>query len=381
MLSWAGEPAHQTAKRSGSGHPTRRMAMVQKLFEVASRVTKPLSLSGLVVTALYLVYRAILALDIFAPLGEEHTFGLLSIIADRLFYMALLALVLGVVSYVFVQHMSKPQAAVRTEWEITGNVLFDDGHPVEGATVFVDGVDRKKQTDSTGWFQIKVDEQEKWTVRASHQASTARRVIRRKNVDVPTTLTIPKPTPPRTQRSPGSVAFVIEGVRPTSTGFRVLFSIWNETRHGIKVFEFTTREYARIVTVMYYGGQRHRLRLRQGDKTTLWSGETYEIPSTESASFELEYTVDTGPADGRPWIVFGIIAHFHDPCGGKRQVPSDAVLVYRHGICTVVDPARLEALRDQSQPEHVGRVESWATHIYEATKRSLEQHHTTPTDK
>ena len=49
---------------------------------------------------------------------------------------------------------------------ITGNILDEDNNAVPGATVAVDGVDRRKTTDDNGWFTIEVDDQREWTVRA-----------------------------------------------------------------------------------------------------------------------------------------------------------------------------------------------------------------------
>ena len=55
---------------------------------------------------------------------------------------------------------------------LRGNVLFSNGKPVPNARVFVEGVDRQKLTDQTGWFEIEVNEQCKWMVRASYDNFT-----------------------------------------------------------------------------------------------------------------------------------------------------------------------------------------------------------------
>ena len=73
---------------------------------------------------------------------------------------------------------------------ITGNVLRADGNPIEGALVFVEGVDRKKETDATGWFTIQVDEQQSWVVRASYKGRTVQATVTRADVLKPVRLTL-----------------------------------------------------------------------------------------------------------------------------------------------------------------------------------------------
>lgn len=72
-----------------------------------------------------------------------------------------------------------------TKLVITGNVLLTDGNPVQGALIFVEGVDRQKLTDTTGWFTIEVDKQDSWTVRASYEGKNAKETIRRKDIRKP----------------------------------------------------------------------------------------------------------------------------------------------------------------------------------------------------
>lgn len=50
------------------------------------------------------------------------------------------------------------QALKEAKLIITGNVSDVGNNPVKGALVFVDGVDRQKETDTTGWFAIEVNE-------------------------------------------------------------------------------------------------------------------------------------------------------------------------------------------------------------------------------
>ena len=74
---------------------------------------------------------------------------------------------------------------------ITGNVLTDGGFPVKGAVVFVDGVDRKKETDETGWFQIAVEARPSWTVRARYGDHAVQRTVSGEEAMHAVVLTVP----------------------------------------------------------------------------------------------------------------------------------------------------------------------------------------------
>ncbi len=83
-----------------------------KLFAVADRVKTPLALAGTVVIALYLIYRQVLSLSIFSNIGSQPTFLVIQSIIDKLFWLAILALVLGVGSYLAIAlrgHRAPPE--------------------------------------------------------------------------------------------------------------------------------------------------------------------------------------------------------------------------------------------------------------------------------
>lgn len=78
-----------------------------KLFQVATKIGTPLSLASLIVVILYLIYRTALELPIFSNLTESSTFTLLNSIVNKVFILALIALVLGVISYLYSQYLHK----------------------------------------------------------------------------------------------------------------------------------------------------------------------------------------------------------------------------------------------------------------------------------
>lgn len=75
---------------------------------------------------------------------------------------------------------------------IVGNVLFSNGTPVKGAKVFVEGVDRIKETDETGWFQIEVDRQKEWVIRATFKEQAGKIIYRQKEAAQPIRITLKK---------------------------------------------------------------------------------------------------------------------------------------------------------------------------------------------
>lgn len=70
------------------------------LFRVTERVKTPMALSGLVVVALYLVFSRVLSLPVFGDLGQDHTYQLLHEVLRYVFWLAIVAVLLGAGSFV-----------------------------------------------------------------------------------------------------------------------------------------------------------------------------------------------------------------------------------------------------------------------------------------
>lgn len=168
--------------------------MNEKLFEIASKITRPISVASIVVIALYLIYRAILSLNVFHTLSESNSFILLDSIVNRIFILAVIALVLGTISFLYVQ-LAKNKLDFSQTFSITGNVYFDNELPAENATVFVEGVDRRKLTDSNGWFQIEVPKSKTWTIKAHYDDKVTSKVVKLKDVHNPVSVIFPKASP------------------------------------------------------------------------------------------------------------------------------------------------------------------------------------------
>lgn len=81
--------------------------------------------------------------------------------------------------------------AISKKLMITGNVFDEEQTPITGAMVSVDGIDRKKTTDDTGWFTLEVEQRAEWTARASKDSySSASTTV--KTTDIPVTLILKK---------------------------------------------------------------------------------------------------------------------------------------------------------------------------------------------
>jgi len=83
----------------------------EKLFILAGKVKTPLILSGLVVSVLYGIYKQILSLDVFENIGANSTFVILQSMLEKVFWLALISIVLGVASYLTTFVLSRKQPA------------------------------------------------------------------------------------------------------------------------------------------------------------------------------------------------------------------------------------------------------------------------------
>ena len=83
---------------------------MDKLFEVASNVSTPLALGGFLAAVLFWIFRQIVAKDIFPRLNAAVGAELLKLIVERLFVLALIAMVLGFVAYILVTMLPPPKS-------------------------------------------------------------------------------------------------------------------------------------------------------------------------------------------------------------------------------------------------------------------------------
>jgi hypothetical protein len=99
---------------------------IGKISAIATKIKTPLALSGLVFVVLYLLYRQVLSLDVFSNIGANSTFLLLQNVLGKLFLLALLALVLGVGSYLTSAILTHKVQRKSSNVELLDASLMDD---------------------------------------------------------------------------------------------------------------------------------------------------------------------------------------------------------------------------------------------------------------
>ena len=71
-----------------------------EIMKIASSISTPLALSGLVAAIFFFILQKIVAKNIFPTLTKSLGAGILKLIIERLFVLALVAMVLGFAGYV-----------------------------------------------------------------------------------------------------------------------------------------------------------------------------------------------------------------------------------------------------------------------------------------
>lgn len=73
---------------------------MQEIFEIASRASTPLALGGFLAAVVFFIFRQILKKDFFPTLAKSASAEIIKTIIDRLFVLALVAMVLGFAGYI-----------------------------------------------------------------------------------------------------------------------------------------------------------------------------------------------------------------------------------------------------------------------------------------
>src|SRR5215469_2543615 len=70
------------------------------IFEIASKVSTPLALGGIIAAIIFFIFRQILAKKFFPTLSRGASGAIIQNIINKLFYLAILAIFLGFIAYV-----------------------------------------------------------------------------------------------------------------------------------------------------------------------------------------------------------------------------------------------------------------------------------------
>ncbi len=80
---------------------------MQEIFEIASNLSTPLALGGFFAAVVFFIFRQILKKNFFPTLTKSHSAEIIKTIIDRLFVLALVAMVLGFAGYIL-PHPNNP---------------------------------------------------------------------------------------------------------------------------------------------------------------------------------------------------------------------------------------------------------------------------------
>jgi predicted nucleic acid-binding protein len=108
-------PSTDTASNASSAEPSMSIDL-SGAASIVSKIRGPSSLAGVAILALYAIYDRILSLGIFPELSEPSTAYLLTRIVDTLFWLALLAILLGATSHLaslILRHISTKQGDMK----------------------------------------------------------------------------------------------------------------------------------------------------------------------------------------------------------------------------------------------------------------------------
>jgi hypothetical protein len=100
---------------------------MKSLFEIASNVSTPLALSGIVIVVLYALFKQIIARNIFPQLTQAFSGEILKSIIDKVFVLALVARVLGFAGWVLTAFRpgAPPLAPEFVSVSLTSDMTFE----------------------------------------------------------------------------------------------------------------------------------------------------------------------------------------------------------------------------------------------------------------
>lgn len=102
------------------------------IVEIATKVSTPLALGGLVAAFMFFLLRQILAKNVFPKLTKALGADILKLIIDRLFVLSLVAMVLGFAGFFFSKALATPPDLYR----VRATVIDPQGMPVDDARVW-----------------------------------------------------------------------------------------------------------------------------------------------------------------------------------------------------------------------------------------------------
>jgi hypothetical protein len=92
---------------------------MDKIFQIATNISTPLMLAGFFAAAFFFIARQIINANIFPKLTKQLSSDIIKIIIQRLFVLALIAMILGFLAYIFGQlkSVSPPSETMKEYYE------------------------------------------------------------------------------------------------------------------------------------------------------------------------------------------------------------------------------------------------------------------------
>ena len=107
---------------------------IQALLKLALKIRTPLALAGLVIIIFYAIYKEVLSMNIFANVGGNSTFLIIENIIDKVFWLAVIALVLGVISYLVTYFLSYRNKSLSSNVSLIDASLDQHSSPYQQQT-------------------------------------------------------------------------------------------------------------------------------------------------------------------------------------------------------------------------------------------------------
>jgi hypothetical protein len=121
---------------------------MEKIFEIASKVSTPLALAGIVIVALFFVYREIIKKNIFPTLTKNLSSEIIKLLIKCLFVLGLISLILGFASYTV--NLFSSSLHIPPVYQVHVLITDSDNRPVEDADIISVPDGEHKKTNS-GW--------------------------------------------------------------------------------------------------------------------------------------------------------------------------------------------------------------------------------------
>jgi hypothetical protein len=184
LIKYASQEAGQrAAAKSAQGHPGANI-MRQQFWELVHRYGERYTTAA--VYGFFTVLSCLVALALF---GLLHSTGIMKVVfADFVkeaeFGGAFSGFLVTLIWLVWRYDLTSPGGPIT----LSGNVFTKEGLPVEGATVFVEGLGADRRTDQRGWFSIEVRDHSEWTIIAQAGSRTTRTTVKREDRNKPVRL-------------------------------------------------------------------------------------------------------------------------------------------------------------------------------------------------